>query len=32
VSFVLMLGRGITEALTTDHQFAQAAFQRLLEP
>jgi predicted nucleic acid-binding protein len=31
VSFVLMLGRGITKALTTDHRLAQAGFQRLLE-
>lgn len=30
VSFVLMRQRGIQEALTTDHHFAQEGFQRLL--
>lgn len=30
VSFVLMEQRSITEALTTDHHFDQAGFQRLL--
>ena len=30
VSFVLMRQRHITEALTTDHHFAQEGFQRLL--
>jgi len=32
VSFVLMQHHGITEALTTDHHFAQEGFVRLLEP
>lgn len=30
VSFVLMRGRGITEALTTDRHFEQEGFSRLL--
>ena len=30
VSFVLMRQRHVTEALTTDHHFAQEGFQRLL--
>jgi len=29
-SFVIMQGRGIVEAFTSDHHFAQAGFQRLL--
>lgn len=32
VSFLLMEQYGITEALTTDHHFAQAGFVRLLKP
>lgn len=32
VSFLLMQGRGFTEALTTDHHFEQAGFVRLLKP
>ncbi len=32
VSFVLMRERGIIEALTTDHHFAQEGFTRLLKP
>lgn len=32
VSFVLMLQRGITEALTTDRHFEQEGFTRLLRP
>ncbi len=32
VSFVLMRQRGIVEALTTDHHFAQEGFNRLLTP
>ena len=32
VSFVLMRRRGETEALTTDHDFEQAGFVRLLAP
>ena len=32
VSFILMQHRSITEALTTDHHFAQEGFMRLLEP
>jgi uncharacterized protein len=31
VSFALMKGRRITEALTTDHHFEQAGFVRLLK-
>lgn len=31
VSFVLMRGRGITEALTTDKHFVQEGFVRLLQ-
>lgn len=31
-SFVIMQQRGIQEALTTDHHFAQAGFVRLLKP
>jgi len=30
ISFLLMQEYGITEALTTDHHFEQAGFQRLL--
>jgi predicted nucleic acid-binding protein len=30
VSFLLMRDRGIREALTTDHHFEQAGWQRLL--
>lgn len=30
VSFIIMTDRGISEALTTDHNFEQAAFIRLL--
>jgi predicted nucleic acid-binding protein len=30
VSFLLMRERGLTEALTTDHHFAQAGFRPLL--
>jgi uncharacterized protein len=29
VSFVIMLRRGMTEALTTDHHFEQEGFKRL---
>ncbi len=32
VSFILMRGRGITDALTTDGHFEQAGFRRLLPP
>lgn len=32
ISFVLMRHYGITEALTTDHHFAQEGMLRLLEP
>jgi predicted nucleic acid-binding protein len=32
VSFLLMRERGLIEALTTDHHFEQAGFQRLLAP
>lgn len=32
ISFVLMRERGVTEALTTDHHFEQAGFNRLLAP
>jgi predicted nucleic acid-binding protein len=32
VSFVLMRRRGETDALTTDHDFEQAGFIRLLKP
>jgi predicted nucleic acid-binding protein len=32
VSFELMRGRGIREALTTDRHFEQAGFVRLLQP
>lgn len=32
VSFVLMRQRGMGEALTTDHHFAQEGFVRLLQP
>lgn len=32
VSFVLMRQRGLIEALTSDHHFAQAGFVRLLSP
>jgi predicted nucleic acid-binding protein len=32
VSFVLMEQRNLTGALTTDHHFDQAGFQRLLSP
>ena len=31
-SFVVMIDRGITGALTTDHHFEQAGFTRLLTP
>jgi predicted nucleic acid-binding protein len=31
VSFLLMQQRGLTEALATDHHFAQAGFRALLE-
>jgi predicted nucleic acid-binding protein len=32
VSFLLMRERGLSEALTTDHHFAQEGFVRLLAP
>jgi predicted nucleic acid-binding protein len=32
ISFEVMSDRGITEALTGDHHFAQAGFQALLQP
>ena len=31
ISFVVMLGHGLTEALTTDHHFEQAGFKALLK-
>jgi predicted nucleic acid-binding protein len=31
VSFVMMKERGVAEALTTDHNFEQAGFIRLLD-
>jgi len=32
ISFIVMQGRGITEALTADHHFHQAGFDVLLKP